>query len=103
MVSACVKLHVLACCVAIGCCLASSADAQHHMSEHDVAAIGKRAIEARFPGSTKGRSFGAFRITDGYWAVFSPHADQANPLRRGEPVAEVRDSDGKVVSVRLAP
>ena len=72
------------------------------MTKQEVVAIGKQAIEARFPGSTKGHTFGAFIITDGYWAVFIPHQDRPNPLGGGQPVAEVRDRDGKVVKVYRA-
>jgi hypothetical protein len=104
MVSVVAKFRALVCCAGAVCCIAAtSAHAKPRMSEPEVIAVGKRAIEARFPGATKNRIFGAFIITDGYWAVFSPHRDQPNPLKRGEPIAEVRDSDGKVVNVYRAP
>jgi hypothetical protein len=104
MMNADTKFLLPCCFVITACCVAAtSADAKPRMSELEVVAVGKRAIEARFPGTTKNRTFGAFIITDGYWAVFSPHPGQTNPLKRGEPVAEVRDSDGKAVSVYRAP
>jgi hypothetical protein len=39
------------------------------MTKDQVVAVGTRAIEARFPGATKGRTFAAFMITDGYWTI----------------------------------
>jgi hypothetical protein len=69
---------------------ATSTEAKPRMSKLEVVAIGKRAIEARFPGATKNRTFDAVVITDGYWAVFSSHPGQPNPLKRGEPVADVK-------------
>ena len=36
------------------------------MTKDQVVAVGTRAIEARFPGATKGRTFVAFMITDRY-------------------------------------
>jgi hypothetical protein len=104
MVSADTKLRLLCCClITTYCVAATSTEAKPRMSKLEVVAIGKRAIEARFPGATKNRTFDAFVITDGYWAVFSPHPGQPNPLKRGEPVADVRDSDGKVGNVYRAP
>ena len=68
------------------------------MTKDQVVAVGTRAIEARFPGATKGRTLAPFMITDGYWQSRSNVA-VGRAGGGGDPVAEVRDRDGKVVNV----
>ena len=69
------------------------------MTKDQVVAVGTRAIEGRFPGATKGRTFVAFMITDGHWAVSVQRGGRPRRFGGGNPVAEVRDRDGKVVNV----
>jgi len=69
------------------------------MTKDQVVAVGTRAIEARFPGATKGRTFAAFMITDGYWTISVQRDGWPRRLGGSDPVAEVRDRDGKVVNV----
>ena len=69
------------------------------MTKDQVVAVGTRAIEARFPGATKGRTFAAFMIADGYWAISVQRGGRPLRFSGGDPVGEVRDRDGKVVSV----
>ena len=71
------------------------------MSERDVVAVGMRAIAAEFPWSVdKHYPYAAYYRSDRTWRVAVPYLD--GPGLGGEPNAEVRDRDGKVLKVYLA-
>src|SRR5713101_4776388 len=75
------------------------------MSKRQVIAVAKRAIEARFPwAAAKHYSYDAFLESDGMWGVYVPHPHEPGVLYfgGGDPNAEVRDRDGKVLKVYLA-
>jgi hypothetical protein len=73
------------------------------MSKSQVIFVAKREIAARFPWSVaKHYSYDAFLQSDGIWGVYVPHPDQPGLKGGGEPNAEVRDRDGKVLKVYLA-
>ena len=74
-------------------------------SRRQVIAVAKRAIEARFPwAAAKHYSYDAFLESDGMWGVYVPHPHEPGVLYfgGGDPNAEVRDRDGKVLKVYLA-
>src|SRR6266480_4586031 len=97
------NLRILVCCVGLECSVAIALAQPTRMTKQQVIAVGQPAIEARFPGATKDHRLVAHIITDGYWTVFFLHPGQPDRPRRGEPIAHVRDSDGKVVDVSVAP
>jgi hypothetical protein len=72
------------------------------MTKEQVLAVALPAIEARFPGTTKHRSFHAYVERPGIWGVYVPHPDRPNIRDTGDPSTEVRDRDGKVLKVHLA-
>ena len=80
-----------------------TAQAAPRMSEQQVIAAARPVIEARFRGATKSHQLVAHVITDGFWTIFFVHRGQPDRPKHGEPVAHVRDSDGKVVDVSVAP
>ena len=80
-----------------------TAFAKPRMSKDEVITIAKREIAARFPWSVAKRyAYDAFLQRDGIWGVYVPHPDQPGLMGGGEPNAEVRDHDGKVLKVYLA-
>jgi hypothetical protein len=103
MISVLTTFRILFCCVALMCSGAIALAQPPRMTTQQVVAAAKPAIEARFPGATKNHNLVAHVTTDGYWTVFFVHPGQPDRPKRGEPVAHVRDSDGKVVDVSLAP
>ena len=103
MVSVLTNLRILVCCVGLVCSVAITLAQPTRMTKQQVIAAAQPAIEARFPGATKDHRLVAYIITDGYWTVFFLHPGQADRPRRGEPIAHVKDSDGKVVDVSVAP
>jgi hypothetical protein len=99
MVSA-IRLSLLLVCVSVVCAFA---DPKPRMSKEQVIAVAKHAIAATFPWSTaKHYRYDAFFQADGTWGVYVPHPGQPNMLGGGDPNAEVRDRDGKVLKVYLA-
>ena len=70
------------------------------MSKPQVIAVARQAIEARFPWTAdKHYQYDASLQSDGIWGVFV----RRPPMRGGgDPNAEVRDSDGKVLKVYFA-
>ena len=95
--------RILFCCIALTLCAVIAVAQPARMTAQQVVAAARPAIEARFPGSTKNHGLVAHVITDGYWTVFFVHPGQPDHPKRGEPVAHIRDSDGKVVDVSVAP
>ena len=76
---------------------------QPRMSKREVLAVAKRAIAAKFQWSVaKHYKYDAFYQSDGTWAVYVPHPDKPDMFGGGEPNAEVRDRDAKVLKVYLA-
>src|SRR5437867_334442 len=77
---------------------------QPRMRKQQVIAVARRAIEARFPwAAAKHYRYDAFFESDGTWGVYVPHPHQPGVLYfgGGDPNAEVRDRDGKVLKVYL--
>jgi hypothetical protein len=89
--------------VVLICLLASvAAQAAPRMTQQQVIAAARPALEARFPGARSHRLV-AHEITDGFWTVFYVHPGEPDRPKRGEPFAHVRDSDGKVVVLSVVP
>jgi hypothetical protein len=83
--------------------VAAVAGTKPHMSKREVIAVAERAIAAKFPWSTeKHYRYDAFFQSDGVWGVYVPHPGQPDVYGGGEPNAEVRDRDGKVLKIYLA-
>ena len=81
----------------------AAASPKPHMSKGEVIAVAERAIAAKFPWSvTKHYHYDAFYQSDGTWGVYVPHPDKPDMFGGGEPNAEVRDRDAKVLKVYLA-
>jgi hypothetical protein len=76
------------------------------MSKQQVIALAKREIEARFPWTAaKHYRYDASLDANGTWGVYVPHPHKPGlnlDLGGGDPNAEVRDRDGKVLKVYLA-
>jgi len=85
-----------------GICRSLNAGSQPRMSKKEVIAVAKRAISARFPWAVNRYHYDAFILEDGIWGVYVPHPGQPDLMGGGEPNAEVRDRDGKVLKVYLA-
>lgn len=82
---------------------AATADLQRkpRMTKEEVITIARRAIEARFPWTAdKHYHYYAIFHPDGIWGVGVPH--KPSRVGGGDPIAEVRDSDGKVMNVYFA-
>ena len=87
-------------CASIVCAFAGP---KPRMSKEQVIVVAKRAIAAKFPWSAaKHYRYDAFFQSDGIWGVYVPHPEQPDMLGGGDPNAEVRDRDGKVLKVYLA-
>ena len=86
-------------------CIAAFATAElpkTHMTKQEAIAVAVRAIEARFPGATKNRSFDA-TFQDGVWGVSGVIPNRPpGLLGGGMPTAEIRDRDGAVLKVYFA-
>jgi hypothetical protein len=98
-------MRTIRCLVAALCTFGISAIAfaQPRMSKDAVIAIVKREIDSRFPWSVaKHYAYEAFLGSNGVWGVYVPHPDQPGLRGGGQPTAEVRDRDGKVLKVYLA-
>lgn len=92
--------------ILLGVCLSASiavAEAKPRMSKAAVIAVAERAIVTKFPWSAeKHYRYDAFYQSDGIWGIYVPHPGQPDLYGGGEPNAEVRDRDGKVLKVYLA-
>jgi hypothetical protein len=85
------------------CTVCAIAEPNPRMTEREVVAVGMRAIAAKFRWSVgKHYPYAAYYRSDGTWRVGVPHLDDPHLLGGGEPNAEVRDRDGKVLKVYLA-
>jgi hypothetical protein len=85
------------------CTVCAIAGQNWRMTKGEVIAVAKRAIAAKFPWSVdKHYAYDAFHQSDGVWGVYVPHPGQPDLYGGGEPSAEVRDRDGKVLKVYLA-
>jgi hypothetical protein len=102
MVSAPRKVLLLLCAVLVCRHAGGEPQPKPRMSKQLVIAIAGRAIEARFPGATAGQSLDATIRPHGIWGVFVAHRDHSGLRGGGEPNAEIRDSDGKVLRVYFA-
>src|SRR5262245_404536 len=84
-------------------CVIAIAGSQPRMSKREVLAIAERAIAVKFPWSVaKHYKYDAFYLSDGTWGVYVPHPGQPDLFGGGEPNAEIRDRDGKVLKAYLA-
>jgi len=73
------------------------------MAQREVIAVAMRAIVTKFPWSVdKHYPYDAYYRSDGVWLVSVPHLGQPDLYGGGEPNAQVRDRDGKVLKVTLA-
>lgn len=101
MVNAITRIGAVLCVV---CQLAvGGIQAKPHMTKQEVIAVARRAIEARFPwAAAKHYHYDAVLQGDGIWGVGVPHPDRPGLRGGGDPNAEVRDRDGKVLKVYLA-
>ena len=91
--------------IAVVCAACQLSAAEPRMSKPQVIAVAKRAIEARFAwAAAKHYRYDAFFENDGTWGVYVPHPHKPGVLEfgGGDPNAEVRDRDGKVMKVYLA-
>ena len=83
--------------------MSAAASAKPHMSKREVIAVAERAIAVKFPWSViKHYHYDAFYQSDGTWGVYVPNPDKPDMFGGGEPNAEVRDPDAKVLKVYLA-
>jgi|SRR5437762_3171313 len=101
MVSDITRFVVVFC---VACQLAyAEPQSKPRMTKQEVIAVASRAIEGRFPwAAAKHYHYDAFLQADGIWGVYVPRPDQPGLRGGGDPNAEVRDHDGKVLKVYLA-
>jgi hypothetical protein len=96
MVSMLARLIVVVCAVCQNA--AAEPGTEPRMTKQKVIAAAKKAIEARYSGATKGYPFDAVFQNNGIWGVYAPRLSRGG----GEPNAEVRDRDGKVLKIYFA-